>query len=140
MTKLRLQDLVWRSHAHAIPSTSRRQCKCQRPVRRVLIMHLAGNGCLEHFQRQYLQNLEPDKLSWPSKEQLRDIGTQTWLYDRLFNERSITYLPPKRYQLRVLKKLLRLIEESLQDPNEDVGLALILPNIAAFNCIPSYPT
>jgi hypothetical protein len=76
---------------------------------------------VERFRRQYLQLLEPRELSWPSREAIRNIETQTWLYDNLFNAANFTYLPPARYQLRVLKHLLQLIEEAIEDPDEDVG-------------------
>jgi hypothetical protein len=77
---------------------------------------------IQRFRRQYFQLLDLKDLSWPAKEALRSIETQEWLYVNLFNADSVTHPPPKRYQLRVLKQLLRLIEESIEDPDEDVRL------------------
>lgn len=73
------------------------------------------------FRRQYLQLFQPDFLSWPPKELLRDVGVQTWLYNNLFNNEKYPRLPSERYQLRVLKPLLSKIEQSIENPEEDVG-------------------
>ncbi|GIZ45391.1 hypothetical protein CKM354_000856100 [Cercospora kikuchii] len=71
------------------------------------------------FRRQYLQLFEPDFLAWPPKQLLRDSAIQAWLYKHLFDSEKNQYLPPPRYQLRVLKPLLARIEKSIQDPEED---------------------
>lgn len=73
------------------------------------------------FRRQYFQLFEPGFLAWPPKQLLRDTSIQQWLYDNLFHEAKITMLPPDGYQLRVLKPLVKKIEESIVDPEEDVG-------------------
>lgn len=73
------------------------------------------------FRRQYLQVFEPDFLAWPPKQLLRDAGVQTWLYNNLFNKDQCPRLPPERYQTRVLKPLLDKIEQSIEDPDEDVS-------------------
>lgn len=73
------------------------------------------------FRRQYLQLFEPDFLAWPPKQLLRDSAIQAWLYKNLFSSEKNQYLPPPRYQLRVLKPLLNKIEKSIEDPEEDVG-------------------
>jgi protein-lysine N-methyltransferase EEF2KMT len=75
---------------------------------------------LERFQRQYLQLVDPKNLYWPCKELLRDIESQTWLYNNLFNEIKQPYLPPDRYKMRILKQLMQLIENAIEDPDEDV--------------------
>jgi len=74
------------------------------------------------FRRQYLQLVEPDFLAWPPKQLLRDAGVQAWLYKKLFDTDQNSTLPPERYQLRVLKSLLAKIEQSIEDPEEDVGV------------------
>ena len=85
----------------------------------------------EKFKRQYLQLIEPKDLSWPAHDTLRNIDLQTWLYYNLFDTDSKVYLPPERYRLRVLKQLLKSIEESITDPEEDVCSSPLLER-----CIP----
>lgn len=70
------------------------------------------------FQRQYLQLLDIDFLRWPPQALLRSTDAQAWLYRNLFAEAR--YLPPPRYQARVLKVLIKKIEQSIQDPEEEV--------------------
>ena len=73
------------------------------------------------FRRQYFQLFEPDFLAWPPKQLLKDMGIQRWLYNHLFNVDENSYLPPARYQYRVLKPLVAKIEQAIVDPEEDVG-------------------
>jgi hypothetical protein len=93
-------------------------------------MAFTHNPMLERFKRQYLQVVSLNGLFWPAKNDLRNIQTQTWLYNNLFNAETTTYLPPERYQLRVVKQLLQLIEKSIEDPDEDVGSALDLSKLS----------
>ena len=78
------------------------------------------------FRRQYLQVVEPDFLAWPPKQLLRDAGVQSWLYKKLFNSDQNARLPPERYQFRVLKPLVAKIEQSIDDPEQDVGISRII--------------
>ena len=73
------------------------------------------------FSRQYRQLLDPDFLAWPPKQLLRDPDVQAWLFKNLFDAERKSGLPPPRYQMRVLKPLLNKIEQSIDEPNEDVG-------------------
>jgi hypothetical protein len=73
------------------------------------------------FRRQYLQLFEPDFLAWPPKLLLRDAGVQQWLFKQCFDTDNNLYLPSDRYRLRVLKPLLRKVEQAIEDPEEDVG-------------------
>lgn len=82
-----------------------------------------GEDELELFKRQVLQLVDPKELQWPSSDSLRSLDVQLRIYQRLFQSE---HPPPERYQLRVLKKLLSLIEESIVDPDEDVGRRLSL--------------
>jgi len=77
------------------------------------------------FRRQYLQLFEPDFLSWPPKPLLRDADAQAWLFKNLFDADRNDRLPSERYQLRVLKPLLAKIEQSIEDPEEDVGITIL---------------
>jgi protein-lysine N-methyltransferase EEF2KMT len=81
---------------------------------------------LQIFKRQVLQLVDPSKLQWPCKGALRDPSIQLRIYKRLFQS---NHPPPERYRLRVLKKLLKLIEESIIDPDEDVGHRLVSHNV-----------
>jgi protein-lysine N-methyltransferase EEF2KMT len=74
------------------------------------------------LRRQYLQMVEPDKLTLPSMEVLRLPQTQAYIFDAFFNSDKVFFLPPDRYQFRVLKKLLYALEQSIFDPGEDVGV------------------
>ena len=80
---------------------------------------------LQLFRRQYLQLFEPDFLSWPPKQLLRNADVQAWLFKNLFDHERNARLPSERYQLRVLKPLLAKIEQAIEDPEEDVGAALL---------------
>lgn len=77
-----------------------------------------GEQELELFERQVLQLVDPKELQWPSGDSIRSLDAQERIYQRLFQSE---HPPPERYQLRVLKKLLSLVEESIVDPDEDVG-------------------
>jgi hypothetical protein len=78
-------------------------------------------SALQLFKRQYLQLLDPKVLAWPPTDILRHLVAQTWLLEHLFDANTVQYLPPERYQRRVLKKLFELVESSVLDPDEDVG-------------------
>lgn len=85
---------------------------------------------LDRFCRQYLQLQLDHELDYPDDVHLRKDYFQQSLYSRLFRENSISFPPPQRYQLRVLKKLTRRIEQSIHDWEEDVGqsISLLDPN------------
>ncbi|KAL0475889.1 putative methyltransferase domain-containing protein [Neurospora intermedia] len=70
---------------------------------------------IARFCRQYLQ-LEP-VVDFPDGEYLCDASVQETLYEQLFSE-DIKNPTPPRYQLRVLKELVKRIEESIEDWNQ----------------------
>lgn len=72
----------------------------------------------ERFYRQVIQ-LYP-KLDFPNEEFLRNIKNQTLLYETLFADKALKYKPPTTYQIRILKELLRRIEDSISDWDKDV--------------------
>ncbi|KAF2163226.1 hypothetical protein M409DRAFT_68539 [Zasmidium cellare ATCC 36951] len=82
------------------------------------------------FRRQYLQLFEPDFLAWPPKQLLRDADVQSWLHANLFNSDKNPRLPPERYQLRVLKPLVKKIEQSIEDPEEDEISDLLMTHLS----------
>ena len=89
------------------------------------------------FRRQYLQLFEPDFLAWPPKQLLRDPDVQAWIYNNLFDSDKNLYLPPERYQLRVLKPLASKLEQAIEDPEEDVCRCSLPPD-HIFSAILSY--
>ncbi|KAF2434468.1 hypothetical protein EJ08DRAFT_657212 [Tothia fuscella] len=84
-----------------------------------MVLSAADINALEIFETQYLQLLDPTDLTWPLNEVLRQLDAQTWLYEHLINSSNVQYLPPERYQRRVMKKLFERVESSIQDPNQD---------------------
>ena len=77
---------------------------------------------VELFKRQFLQLVDPGELTLPRKELLRLPDTQAQIYSDLFDASRIIYVPPERYQFRVLKLLVKALEDAIEDPEEDVGL------------------
>ena len=93
---------------------------------------------LDLFRRQYLQLVELEHLAWPSPQQLRMPDTQAWIFNRMFNGELMQYLPPNRYQLRVLKRLMARIERAIIDPDEDVGPLLCIPMLQQLRRLSNY--
>ena len=79
------------------------------------------NQQLELLRRQYLQLWEPDKLNLPSMDIIRLPEIQASIFESIFREDNLKYTPPDRYKIRVLKKLVDMIERAIVDPEEDVG-------------------
>lgn len=81
---------------------------------------------VELFTRQYLQLVGPEELTFPRKELLKLPDTQVLIYNDMFDEARIKYAPPERYKFRVLKRLVKALEDAIEDPEEDVGFFLLL--------------
>lgn len=79
---------------------------------------------LDLFKRQYLQ-LQLS-LKYPEKECLKHEEFQQLLYSEIFSEDAMKWYPPQRYQLRVLKELMKRIEVSITDWEEEVWDSLFL--------------
>lgn len=77
---------------------------------------------LDIFCRQFLQVQLEIELDYPDNEYLRNDAFQQCIYSRLFKPDALEYAPPERYQFRALKELTTRIENSIQDPEEEVGL------------------
>jgi len=73
---------------------------------------------LNKFKRQYLQL--QGKIIYPENQFLQDSNFQEALYKDIFLEGALKHPPPNRYRLRILKKLLQRIEESITDWEEQV--------------------
>ncbi|KAK5651704.1 hypothetical protein OQA88_11770 [Cercophora sp. LCS_1] len=74
------------------------------------------SSSVDRFCWQYLQL--DSNLDFPDGACLRDAKTQELLYSRLFAEDKAVRLPPPRYQLRVLKEVLKRVESSIEDWDE----------------------
>ncbi|KAK8158173.1 putative methyltransferase-domain-containing protein [Phyllosticta citribraziliensis] len=83
-------------------------------------LHADEEQELQIFCRQYLQLVDADSLAWPASQVLKKAHVQQWLFQHMFDQDWTQYLPPERYQARVLKKLMTRIEEAIEDPEEDV--------------------
>jgi hypothetical protein len=73
------------------------------------------------FLRQYLQLQVA--ITYPDPKCLRQELVQRLLQEQLFEEGSIEYQPPQRYQIRVLKELTKRIEASITDWEEEVCIS-----------------
>ena len=82
------------------------------------------NSQVTRFCSQYLQ-LE-SVLDYPELTVLREETTQESIYQQLFGSNSPRYQPPQRYQLRVLKELMRRIENSVEDWDKHVRTSLTI--------------
>lgn len=72
---------------------------------------------VNRFCNQYLQ-LEPE-LDFPDASLLKTQQVQDALYTRLFADGAVQFGPPQRYQLRVLKELMKKVEASIDDWDEN---------------------
>ena len=81
---------------------------------------------VELLKRQYLQLIDPEELALPSEKLLRLSHIQAQIYNDLFDESNLIYTPPERYKFRVLKRLVKALEDAVENPEEDVGFLLLL--------------
>lgn len=78
------------------------------------------NQQLELLRRQYFQLWDPHKLTLPSRDIMRLPEVQASIFESMFGEENLNYTPPDRYKIRVLKRMIYLIEKAIVDPEEDV--------------------
>jgi len=71
---------------------------------------------------QYFELVDLRNLTIPSSTVLKNPVTQNRIHNEMFNEDLLTpVIPPAAYRLRLLKKLIAIIENDDQwDPEEDV--------------------
>ncbi|KIW34997.1 uncharacterized protein PV07_01724 [Cladophialophora immunda] len=69
------------------------------------------------FYRQYMQQI--NDLTYPPGALLVNPDVQDCLYRYFFDSSQNKYLPPPRYQGRILRRLIEEIEDSCKDPEED---------------------
>jgi hypothetical protein len=79
---------------------------------------------LNLFRRQYFQLQVA--IRYPDPQCLRQEIFQQLLHAELFDEGTAEYQPPHRYQIRVLKELIRRIEESITDWQEEVCISFTI--------------
>lgn len=79
---------------------------------------------VELLRRQYLQLVDPEQLRMPAMEILRLPEVQAKIFDAIFDVKSRSFPSPKRYEFRVLKRIVDAVELSIVDPEEDVGSPL----------------
>ena len=79
---------------------------------------------LNHFKRQYLQ-LQVT-IKYPERRYLKHEEFQNELYAQIFSQEALKYHPPQRYRLRVLKELMKRIEDSITDWEEEVRTISLL--------------
>lgn len=77
------------------------------------------------FRRRYLQMEDPDEIEFPSRELVKSPTVQAWLFQNMFDEDRHPFLPHARYRYRVLKKLITILEEAMDDPEEDVRMFIL---------------
>lgn len=95
---------------------------------------MANIAPVELLKRQYLQLTDPKELALPCKDLLRLPDIQAQIYNGMFEESNITYAPPERYRFHVLKRLVKALEDAIEDPEEDVGSLLLLIVPPVFTC------
>lgn len=71
------------------------------------------------FYRQYMQQI--NDATYPPGPLLVNQDVQDCLYRYFFDASHSPFLPPSRYQAKILKRLIEEIEKSCKDPEEDVG-------------------
>ena len=76
---------------------------------------------LELLRRQYFQLWDLEQLTLPSMDIIRLPEVQAFIFESMFKGDNLKYTPPDRYKIRVLKRLVNLIDNAIVDPEEDVG-------------------
>lgn len=79
---------------------------------------------IDVLKRQYLQLIEPDQLSLPVMKALRFPEVQAHIFHSMFDLNQLPFPPSDRYRFRVLKKIINALEQSIVEPEEDVGFPL----------------
>lgn len=89
---------------------------------------------IDHLRRQFFQLVDPKKLVAPTMEALKLPAVQAEIYATMFNDGTCSFpSPDKRYKWRVLKKIVKLLEQSVVDPEVDVSslpLFLLRPSLS----------
>ena len=70
------------------------------------------------FYRQYMQQIH--ELTYPPGYLLVNPDVQDCLYKYFFDASQNRFLPPPRYQAKVLRRVIDDIEKSIKDSEEEV--------------------
>lgn len=65
--------------------------------------------------------VDPEQLDMPPMRTLRLPEVQAKIFETIFDEKLLSFPSPQRYKFRVLKKIVDALEQSIVDPEEDVG-------------------
>ncbi|KIW19153.1 hypothetical protein PV08_03446 [Exophiala spinifera] len=86
------------------------------------------------FYRQYMQVI--NDVSYPPGSLLVNQDVQNCLYKYFFDATQNKFLPPVRYQARILKHIIQEIEKSCKDPEEDQVSDQLMEHMAYLTTIP----
>ena len=77
---------------------------------------------VELLRRHYLQLTDPRQLPLPPPPTLKAPEIQARIYKDMFRNDGENLLPPPRYRLRALKRILNVLERAVADadPEESV--------------------
>ena len=84
-------------------------------------------SAVDLLRRQYLQLLQPDKVTMPAAHLIRIPQVQQHIYETMFQAINSVLSPPNRYKLRILKRIIESMEKAIEDPEQDVGYQFSFP-------------
>ncbi|KAJ9632893.1 uncharacterized protein PV06_07907 [Exophiala oligosperma] len=86
------------------------------------------------FYRQYMQVI--NDVNYPPGSLLVNQDVQDCLFKYFFDVKQNKFLPPVRYQARILKHIIQEIERSCKDPEEDQVSDQLMEHMAYLTTIP----
>ncbi|KAF2675555.1 hypothetical protein BT63DRAFT_420753 [Microthyrium microscopicum] len=93
---------------------------------------------LEILQQQYFQLVPVQKLRWPQNHVLKHITVQDWIFFNMFDfDTMLLPQPPERYQLQVLRKIVKVVEDEFDDPELDEISDCLIHTLSALISKPS---
>nr|KAK5450737.1 hypothetical protein LTR18_000753 [Exophiala xenobiotica] len=98
------------------------------------ITKAATEPILAKFYRQYLQVIAD--VTYPPGPLLVKQDVQDCLYKYFFDASRNKFLPPARYQTRILKHIIQEIEKACKDPEEDQVSDQLMEHMAYLSTIP----
>ncbi|KIX07694.1 uncharacterized protein Z518_02348 [Rhinocladiella mackenziei CBS 650.93] len=85
------------------------------------------------FYRQYMQQI--NDVTFPPGALLVKPDVQDCLYKYFFDASQNEFLPPARYQAKILRRLIQDIEKSCKDPEEDQVSDLLMEHMGYLSTI-----
>ncbi|EXJ87539.1 hypothetical protein A1O3_04499 [Capronia epimyces CBS 606.96] len=89
------------------------------------------------FYRQYMQQISD--VTYPPGNLLVKQDVQDSLYKYFFDGSQNKFLPPPRYQARILKRIIEEIEKSCRDPDQDQVSDRLMEHMGYLATIPRQP-